>query len=182
MDANYTIQSLCAAIILYIHSKPHTIPIHLLLIEPPLLSMHCNVDRHSEFILSTVEPIAYRSVQEREQEYQRARARIMGDSGGGSGSGSGGVEDSAAVPVQPTGGRGSGSGGGGGGGARPAAQRRTGSAGSGGQNGLQRKAVLRNKDEELRDPDFRRAHGMCVSPCPRLQALEFGPQILDSGP
>ena len=32
-----------------------------------------------------------------------------------------------------------------------------------GQNGLQRKAVLRNKDEELRDPDFRRAHNMCVS-------------------
>lgn len=103
----------------------------------------------------------------------------MGDSGGGSGSGGGGVEESAAVPVQPSGGRGGGSGGGGG---RPAAQRRTGSAVSGGQNGLQRKAVLRNKDEELRDPDFRRAHGMCVSPCPRLQPLNFRLKILESGP
>ena len=77
----------------------------------------------------------------------------MGDSGGGAR----GVEESAGVPVQHSNSHGSSSAGGG---ARPTAQRRNGSAGSGGQNGLQRKAVLRNKDEELRDPDFRRAHGM----------------------
>lgn len=103
-------------------------------------------------------------MQEREQDYQKARARIMGDTGSsGGGGGSGGLEDSGGPPAQLASSRS--------GAPRPAALRRH-NSGGGGQNGLQRKAVLRNKDEELRDPDFRRAHGMCALPAFPLPQMD----------
>ncbi|KAK9803296.1 hypothetical protein WJX72_009548 [[Myrmecia] bisecta] len=84
-----------------------------------------------------------RSVQQREQEYHQARARIFGESSGGEPGRAGptGPGEAARRPASTP---------------RYAAAQAAGPRGTVSNGNLGKKAVFRNREEELKDPDYRR--------------------------
>ena len=101
---------------------------------------------------------ASQSIKEREEDYHRARERIIG----GAEQGSGGVVPAEVVQSSSPAGSGSGSGanhGHSGGPGGYMAGRGGGRDGGGGGRGRGRKAVFRDKDREMQDPDYTRRDG-----------------------